>query len=302
MSGLLAFASTLPVFAPANIFRQTQSRLQTPAGVLLTRLAALRPLTSIDEKLRQVLDAGGLDARLLYARYGPHVVTSCAFAAPEDNDAGRTYLFYALPSIVTPHLLHLIALGIATSGLLSGREGARWRIVAAIAGMVLAAAEMWFIANYDDRHNARSTRLTEIDFIYWKLQVWRGLAIATIDGVLGWVIWLQATGRAFLSPPPMRERLLDHGKLMEVLLGKTRGLGVLRNGTVRDASMRRKVDDYWVKESEVMKDVFEEPEVLEAQRNALRRIDINSIGREADEYIQTILGGLQVIREPNVLS
>ena len=57
-----------------------------------------------------------------------------------------------------------------------------------------------------------------------------------------------------------------------------------------------------LKESEVMKNVLEETEVLEAQRHALRRIDINSIGREADEYIQTILGGLQVIREPNVLS
>ncbi|KAK5133954.1 hypothetical protein LTR08_007074 [Meristemomyces frigidus] len=292
VSGLLAFFSTFPVFAPANIFRQTQSRLQTPAGVLLTRLAALRPLTAVDEKLRQALDSGGLDARLLYARYGPHVVTTCPFAIPGELDAGRTYLFYALPSIITPHLLHLFALGIATSALLSGKEGARWRTVAAIAGMVLAAAEVWFVANYDDRRNARSTRLNEIDFIYWKLQVWRGLAIATIDGALGWVIWLQATGRAFLSPPPVRERLLDHGKLMEGLLGKTRGLGVVRNGTVRDASMRSKVDDYWVKESEVMKDVFEEPEVLEAQRNALRRIDIVKIGREADSYVQTILGGL----------
>ena len=266
--------------------------------MLLTRLAALRSTIAADETLRRVLDEGGLDARLLYARYGPHVLTSCAFAKPGDIDAGRTYLFYALPSIVTPHFLHLIALGIVTSGLLSGKEGAGWRTIATIVGMVVAVAEVWFIANYDDRKNARSTRLSEIDFVYWKLQVWRGLAIAAVDGVLGWVIWLQATGRAFLSPPPAAERLADHGKILEGLLGKARGLGVLRNGTVRDANMRSKTGDYWNKESEIMRDVFEQPDVLEAQRNALKRIDINRISREAEAYIETILAGVQVVRAP----
>ncbi|TKA79877.1 hypothetical protein B0A55_03664 [Friedmanniomyces simplex] len=298
ISGVLAFLSTLPLFSPSNIFRQTQSRLQTPAGVLLTRLAALRPSTAADEKLRQVLDDGGLDARLLYARYGPHILSSCPFAKPGDIDAKQPYLLYALPSILTPHLLHLFALGIATSGLLSGREGARWRTVACIAGIVLGAAEVWFIANYDDKHNMRSTRVSEIDFVYWKLQVWRGLAIATVDGVLGWVIWLQATGRAFLAPPPATERILDHTRLLEGLLGKARGLGVLRNGTVRDGALRGKVDGYWIKESEVMKDIFEQPEVVEAQRNALRRIDITRIGREAEAYIDSVLGAVRVVAPP----
>ncbi|KAK0281114.1 hypothetical protein LTR91_000293 [Friedmanniomyces endolithicus] len=297
-SGLIAFLSTLPFFSPSNIFRQTQSRLQTPAGVLLTRLAALRPLTAADEKLRLVLDDGGLDARLLYARFGPHVLGSCPFARPGDVDAKQMYLLYALPSILAPHLLHLLALGIATSGLLSGREGARWRTVACIAGVVLGAAEVWFIANYDDKHNMRSTRVGEIDFVHWKLQVWRGLAIAAVDGVLGWVIWLQATGRAFLAPPPAAERISDHTRLLEVLLGKARGLGVLRNGTVRDGALRGKVDEYWVKEREVMKDVFEQPEVVEAQRNALRRIDIVRIGREAEAYVDSVLGGVRVAAPP----
>ena len=262
----------------------------------MTRLAALRPITATDEKLRKVFDAGGLDARLLYARFGPKVLRDCPFATPGDIDAGRTYLFYAAPSILAPHLLHLFALGVATSSLLSGTEGSRWRTMATIAGLILGVAEFWFIANYDDRFNARSTRLNEVDFVYWKMQVWRGLAIAAMDGILGWVIWLQATGRAFLTPAPVGERLLDHAKILENVLGKARGLGIIRNGTVRDAASRRQVDDYWVKESEVMKDVFEEPEVLEAQRNALRRLDASRVGREADTYLDTLLGGVHVIR------
>ena len=172
--------------------------------------------------------------------------------------------------------------------------------MATIAGMVLGVADFWFITNHDDRYKAHSTRLSEVDFVYWKMLVWRGLAIAAMDGVLGWVIWLQATGRAFLTPLPTSERLLDHARTLEGLLGKTRGLGIIRNGTSRNAESREKVDGYWVKEGEVMKDVFEEPEVLEAQRNALRKIDVTRIGREADAYLDTILGGVHVMRNGHI--
>ena len=300
VSGLIAFLSTFPIFAYSNIFRQTQSRLQTTGGVLLTRVAAIRPVTSAEDKLRQVFDEGGLDARLLYARFGPDVLTNCPFAKTGSLDAGRDYLLYAAPSILAPHMLHLFALAVATSRFLAGAEGSRWRTVATIAGGMLAVAELWLIANYDDRPNARSTRLGEIDFIYWKMQVWRGLAIAAMDGVLGWVIWLQATGRALLRSPPTSERILGHARLLEHVLGKVRGLGIIRNGTVRDGGLRRQVDSYWVKESEVMKDVFEEPEVLQVQNNALRRLDVTRVGHEAEAYLDNILGGVQVIRDPAI--
>lgn len=289
---MLAFTSTLPIFSPENIFRLTQSRLQTSGGVLLTRLAALRSPTPTDQNLRQIFDEGGLEARLLYARFGPNVLLDCPFATPKDGDAGQTYLLYAAPAIVAPHLLHLVALGVATSGLLSGPEGAKWRTLATIAGLVLGVAEFYFVATYDSTANARSTRLNEVDFVYWKLQVYRGLAIAALDGALGWMIWLQATGRAFIAPVPASERLMNAGRIFEGVMGKTRGLGIVRNGVVRNAEMRRKFDGYWVKEGEVMKDVFEEPIVLEAQRSALRRLDAQRIAREADGFLDGIFGSM----------
>ncbi|KAK5110737.1 hypothetical protein LTR62_005614 [Meristemomyces frigidus] len=289
-SGLIAFLSTLPFFAAPNLFRQTQSRLQTPAGVLMTRVAALRPLTARDEQLRKVLEHGGLDARLLYARFGPHVLLHCTLARPGDANAGLMYLFYAFPSIVAPHLLHLAVLGIASSGLLCGQEASRWRTFAAIAGVVLGVAEVWLLAIYDDTGNMRSTRVSEIDFFHWKVRVWRGIGIAAVDGLLGWVVWLQATGRAFLTPSPPGEKLVEVARGLEALLGLTRGLGVLRNGTVRDRGMRAKTECYWVKEGEVMRDVLEEPVVLEAQRSALRRTDLSRVGREAEGYVDSVLG------------
>ncbi|KAF7194601.1 hypothetical protein HII31_04107 [Pseudocercospora fuligena] len=292
ISGLLAFISTFPFFAPENVFRLTQSRLHTSAGVLLTRLGSLRSLSPQDEQLRTIFDQGGLEARLLYARYGPDVVLNCPLGKAGEIEAGRNYFIYAIPSLLAPHLLHLFALGVATSGLLSGREGARWRTIAIIAGLSLAIGEIWWIAYFDDTPNVRSVRVNDINFIYWKMAVWRGLGIAAMDGILGWVIWLQATGRAFLSPTPAGERILDHAQRLESTLGKIQALGVVRNGTVRDATSRKRFEDYWMKEGEVMKDAMEQPEVLTAQRNALARSDAGKVSREAEAFVDGFLGAV----------
>lgn len=262
----------------------------------MTRLAAMRALTPSDERLRAVLDAGGMDARLLYARLGPAVVCDCPFAGPDQLDARPLYLLYAAPAALAPHLLHLLALAAATSGALSGRDGARWRTVALIAGVVLGAAEFWFLAAYDDGRNQRSTRLAEVDFVHWKVQVWRGLAIAAVDAVLGWAMWLRATGRAFTAPPPAAERIAEHTVAMEGVLAKLRGLSVTRNAAVRSVELRREADDYWTKDAEVMRDVLEEPEVLQAQRNALGRIDVTLVGKEADKYLDSTVGSLVAVR------
>ncbi|EME44378.1 hypothetical protein DOTSEDRAFT_80138 [Dothistroma septosporum NZE10] len=290
ISASLAFLSTLPAFAPENIFRVTHSRLHTASGVLLTRLATIRELTPTDEALREVFDSGHLEARLLYARYGPSVLLDCTLAKAGEIGAARAFLLYALPSVLTPHLLHLCALGVATSGSLSGKEGARWRTLAIVAGLLLAAVEVYWLANYDDHNNAKSVRVNDVDFLHWKLPVFRGLAIAATDVVLGWIIWLQATGRAFITPPTPGEKIMDSAVALEKLFATTRGLGVVRNAALRDGGMRRRVDDYWFKESEVVKDVLEDPEVLEAQRNALRRIDTVRAGRDAEAFMNAVLG------------
>lgn len=203
---------------------------------------------------------------------------------------GWDMFIYAFPSIVAPHLMHLIALGVATSGLLSGKEGARWRTIAIISGLILGIVEVYMVMNFDDTKNQRSVRVNDIDFLYWKMQVYRGLAIAVTDGLLGLVIWLQATGRAFVAVAPASERILDHAQRLEAVVLKARGVGIVRNGSVRDAALRRKVEDYWFKENEVMKDVMEQPEVLEAQRSALRRVDSVSTARDAEQFIDRVLG------------
>jgi len=91
---------------------------------------------------------------------------------------------------------------------------------------------------------------------------------------------------------------MEVGVGLEGLVGRTRALGVLRNGAVRDGRMRTVTEEYWRKEGEVMKDVFEQPEVLEAQRNALARLDMARIARQAEGYVDAVLSGVQTPAPP----
>src|SRR5579862_4258949 len=117
ITACLALLSTLPYFQPENIFVVTQSRLQTPSEVLFTRLQTIRPLTAQDISLKSKLVS--IDSRLLYLTYGPGPLADCLFC---NSDAPFSYLYYAFPSIVIPHILHTAVLGVVTSSLLSGHE------------------------------------------------------------------------------------------------------------------------------------------------------------------------------------
>lgn len=280
---LLALISTIPYFSPSNIFRETDGRLQTANDVLFHRLEALRPLTPLDVALKTKLTSK--DARLYYFALGPQVVAECPFCSPDD---ASSYIYYALPTILTPHILHIIVLGIVTSSFLTGYEGARWRTQATIAGVALAAGELYLTLTYDIRANTRSTGTQNIDFFFWKTRVWRGLAIASIDALLGWVMWLAATNRFFLTPPTVAQRLETIAKGVEQSNFRLWASGNVRNTTVRDRDLREKVARYWNAE----KGLYEEREVIDAIKSALTRIDMAKLADVADQRAGDVINAL----------
>lgn len=292
-TGLVAIISILPFFQPENIFLKTQSYPGTPGSILLKRLEKLRPTTATDEQLCEMFGESSYNkpmfAESLYARYGPDALVNNPISRPDEIDAQRLFLLYAAPSMLVPHLMHLLALGIATSGLLAGKEAARWRTVAILAGLGIAGLELYLIETYDLAATMRGSKVSTVRYIYWTVRSWRGIAIATVDAVLGWVIWLQATGRAFVTPAPPIEKVAEHGKVLEVLLQKIGVVGVVKNGTMRDAGLRKKVDDYWRREQEAMIDILQEPEVQQAQRNVMAKKDMGVVGRDIGQFVDGIM-------------
>lgn len=187
-------------------------------------------------------------------------------------------------------------LALVTSGLFTGKEGAVWRTTGTIAAAAVALAEVYFVNSYNYQGNARATRLEDIDTFFWKMRVYRSLAIAAMDGVIGWLLYLSSTNRAFLKPPSTAERIESSTRILEGVRSKMTAMGILRNTINRDDELRSRSQGYWVHEGRLMGELMEEREVVEGVNNALEnRINMATISADAESYAQNVVGPLQGI-------
>ncbi|CZS98675.1 uncharacterized protein RAG0_07302 [Rhynchosporium agropyri] len=284
---------TLPIFGAENIFTLTQSRIQTPTDVLFTRLSALRPagLTANDNLLRGRLNS--LDSRLLFFQHGPDVLSECTFCNADDPNS---YLYYSLPSILAPHLINLVILALVTSGLLTGKEGAIWRTTATTGAASLALLEIYLVASYQPQVNARAVRAEDLDFFFWKMRVYRGVGLAALDALLGWVLYLSSTNRAFVTPLTTPERIEVSSRILDAARAKLNATVILRNTIQRNEDLRNMNSAYWAHEGQVMGGVMEERAVIEGVNNALEnRIDMARISADAEGYVKGIFSPMQGI-------
>ncbi|KAL8645899.1 MAG: hypothetical protein Q9210_006449 [Variospora velana] len=284
VSCLFALISTLPNFAPENIFQVTSSRLQTPNDVLFTRLSYLRPdnkLTQVDELLKPRI--ASIDARCLYLYYGPSIVAYCPFCL---SDEPMSYFWYAVPMILFPHMLHLVALGAATSSAIGGKEGNRWRTSAVMLGVGLAVSECYVTGASDFKANARVVRAEDLNHFHWNMRIWRGIGIAVADATLAGFLWASSTNRLFVVPPTAAERMETATRVLENARGRMAALGIIRNVVLRDEGLRRKTEGYWRKEGQVMSEVMDEREVVEGMRSALGsgRVNISQVEEDARRF------------------
>jgi len=293
----LAFlAKTLPAFSPENVFRVTQSRLQIPTDVLFTRLAALRPnrtLTAADEALRARFV--NQESRLLYLQFGPDALAWCPFCTSDDP---RSYLYYALPAQLAPHLVNLVVLAAATSSLLAGRESAAWRTTSTIAAGAAALADVYLTSTYAYQANSRALRLADLHFFYWDARRYRAWGLAALDLAIAALLYLSSTNRLFASPPSPAERVELVARGLASTKSKLNALGIVKNTALRDDDLRARGAAYWATEVRLMREVMEEREVIEGVNDALtNRIDISTISRDADKYAEAMLMPLQMQQE-----
>ncbi|KAL9635256.1 MAG: hypothetical protein Q9164_003581 [Protoblastenia rupestris] len=287
ITALLALLSTLPFFSPENIFTTTSSRLQTPNDVLFTRLASIRfptGLTHADNTLRPKI--ASLDARLLYLTYGPDVLTNCPFC---NSDEPSTYFYYALPAILFPHILHLFALGLATSNAVAGKVGNKWRTTAAAIGLSIAFLECYFFATRDWKSNAKAVRPEDYVLFFWRMRTFRGLMLCLADAVVAGLLYLTGTNRMFVTPPTSAERMEMALRGLEQARGKLNAVGIVRNAIVRDEGLRRRTEGYWIKEGKIMGEVMDEREVVEGIRSALsERVQVGQVEEEARKFAEGV--------------
>lgn len=285
---VISLVLTLPPFAPENLFVRTQSRLQIPTDVLFTRLTALRPgnaLTDTDGALRAKFV--NLESRLLYLQYGPSVLADCPFCNAEDP---RSYLYYAVPGLLGPHLLNLFVLSVATSGMPTGSDGTKWRTTAVLASAAAAALDVYLVSSYNHQPNARATRLGDMDMFYWTMRLFRLTGLALLDAGFAALLYLSSTNRAFAAPPAPAERVEATTRLLLAARSRLNALGIVKNTSIRDEELRARMLGYWQHEGRLMREVMEEREVVEGVNDALsNRINMAGITQDAEAYATNIL-------------
>jgi hypothetical protein len=294
------FVLALPPFAPENLFKLTSSRLQIPTDVLFTRLTSLRPshaLTQRDAALRAKFV--NLESRLLYLQFGPEVLASCPFCI---SDEPKTYLYYALPSLLAPHLLNLVVLSLATSATVAGKEAARWRSSAAVASAVVAGLDIWSTSTHNYGANARATRLGDLDMFFWSSRALRHIVLCLLDVGMAALIYVSATNRLFAAPLDPAVRVEAVTRQMLATKSRLSAVGIVKNTSLRDEDLRARTAAYWTHEGRLMREVMEDREVVEGVNDALaNRINIQDISRDAENYATNMLPRPQpAVAESNI--
>ena len=292
---LMLFLRTLPFLSPENVFVATQSRLKAPVDVVFRRLATLRPsgvLTSHDESLRAHLVA--IESRLLYLQYGPDVLAGCPFCRVEEP---KSYFYYALPSLLIPHVLNLIFLGLVTSAFISGPGASRWRKPITLAAVALAVIDVYAVGSYNVTANATANRLGELDNFFWSARIYRYTAIAVLNGLLGWAMWLAATNRAFLLPPTPAQRVANATTALTIARSRLNAVGIVKNTVTRDDELQRRDRVYWAQEKALTAEAMEEQEVVRSLQDAMaNRVNIENLTHDANAYAAAMMETVRVDR------
>ncbi|KAI9887597.1 MAG: hypothetical protein M1823_000581 [Watsoniomyces obsoletus] len=288
LSSIFHLLSSLAIFQPENVFRVTNSRITTSTELLFRRLATLNPLTPTQETLKTLFTS--TEARGHYLALGPDPLLHCPFCSPEDPNS---YIYFALPSILAPYLLHIGFLGLITSSSIFGVEPARWRTQAIIAGIILGAMEIYMRLTYDLRASiAEATRtLTEPDPWHWKVLMYRGISLAMTDAGLAYMIYLSATNRAFLKPVSIDDRLEDISKKWEGVNTKIQALGITRSTIQGKGELRRTVLKHWASANEVTQNALKEEEVQRYMKTVKARWDMRKVEMEAEGYAEGLVEG-----------
>ncbi|KAI4860799.1 hypothetical protein F4820DRAFT_435698 [Hypoxylon rubiginosum] len=283
--------AAVPQFAPENVFARTQSRLQIPTDVLFNRLSSLRAPAAADQALRAKFV--NLESRLLYLQFGPGVLAECPFCSSEDP---RSYFYYALPALLVPHLANLVTVSLATSDLVAGPHGPKWRATAAVTCGLAAALDVYLASSYNYQANARATRLADVDMFFWAARRYRYLGLAALDSLLAFLLYLSSTNRAFAAPPSAAARVAAVTRQLQAAKSRLNAVGIVKNTATRDEDLRARVQAYWLHEGRLMREVMEEREVVEGVNDALQnRVNIQDITRDADDYALNVLPRMEAV-------
>ncbi|KAF2964023.1 hypothetical protein GQX73_g9544 [Xylaria multiplex] len=206
------------------------------------------------------------------------------------------YFYYALPSLLAPHLVNLVVVSLATSATVSGKEAARWRRIASMAMAVVAGIDVWSVSTYNHGANARATRPSDLDMYFWTSRALRPVALGVLNLAIAALIYVSSTNRLFVSPVDPATRVAAVTRQLLATKSKMSAVGIIKNTSLRDEDLRTRTAAYWTHEGRLMREVMEDREVVEGINDALaNRIQIQAITQDAENYALNMLPDLKPV-------
>ncbi len=236
---------------------------------------------------------------------------NCTFCTIDDE---LSYVLYHLPTnVLGLHLLHFLAVGMATSSSAGGREVGRWRGRALLGAAMLALGDLYMLMGFEQRVDVNGPAPMGL---FWVMRVLRPLTLCGFDALLAGVLWAGATNRLLMfgggsvDEESVKRRNMEMLTRSNVVLQtaqtKLRAVNVVRNAVVRDRVLQRVENGYWKEVTEVegrqglaggpgMEGVWEDEDVQAALAQAYGQgaIDVGRMRREAEGFVRGVTGGLE---------
>ncbi|KAI5780316.1 hypothetical protein DFH27DRAFT_657043 [Peziza echinospora] len=297
---IVAFCSTFAAFYKENFFEATQSQLlETSTENVFNKYKALRPEYSEkgDEDLWRRLQSE--EGRILYARFGPNTLGGCEWCTVTDP---ASFLVYQLPTSFAIHLAHIGVLFLATSSRLPflglNRPGNVWQSYAIWIAFGIMVGEIYMLTKHPTE-NLESESPEDDTYTYRSIIFYRGLLMAVLDGVLGFLINFTASGRLdYNILKSTAERVEDVGKSMERGINGIVSAVCLKQAIMRESHLRQRATSFWEREEKDDRNLMRNPTVHAAFQEVRRSQDWSGAEAEARRRARAIIRGLYVKREP----
>lgn len=268
--------------------------------------------------------ANNIRARLIYLTYGPDTLLNCPFC---HISQAKTYILYYLSTnVFLPHFIHVLLIGLATSGPLTSPLVARWRTRFILSALGLLAFDVAVNTIAEPVPTIINPDAAGPQSLFVYSRIMRLIFICALDAFSAFYIWANTTNRflffPFLADPnatanmdlptlqaQTQEIVGRTGIALQTAQAKLRAYAVARNTVVRDKALYQVEDVYWreVKRREGQirrsdgsladydEDMYQEEEVQAAIARVYGSggIDVPRARKEAAALVDGVTQGLE---------
>lgn len=166
-----------------------------------------------------------------------------------------------------------------------------------IGAVVVFLVELWFVGLSGDHYmkNAAARSEKEVIWTHWRMRIVRGVGIATLDGLLGYALYLTGTRRWSVGweAEAVEETMEAIAKTLERASGRLQAGNFIKQTVMRDKELRQKAVEFWATEENLGHEMDADEEVQKVRMTSLpSRMDLDELTREATARSEGLLANV----------